>query len=148
MATKASDPERKWLGKLARLNPATRRDQCRGKAPHKPLLLLCLAVQVVARYRFICALTGLCCLTAEGSTIVDAAHIEPWATSQNDDLTNGLALRKNAHWMFKWLGGRGGKGERVGCKPPGRRPALRRRAATGGRDCEVRWEVRRGWRRH
>jgi putative restriction endonuclease len=45
-------------------------------------------------------LTGLCCLTAEGAAIVDAAHIEPWALSQNDDLTNGLALCKNAHWMF------------------------------------------------
>ena len=33
---------RKWLGKLIRLNPATGRGQCRGKAPHKPVLLLCL----------------------------------------------------------------------------------------------------------
>jgi putative restriction endonuclease len=58
------------------------------------------AVQVVSSYRFTCALTGLCCLTAEGAAIVDAAHIEPWAESQNDDLTNGLALCKNARWMF------------------------------------------------
>jgi putative restriction endonuclease len=42
----------------------------------------------------------LCCVTADGAAIVDAAHIEPWATSRNDDLTNGLALSKNAHWMF------------------------------------------------
>ncbi len=33
---------RKWLGKLTRLNAASGRGQCRGKAPHKPLLLLCL----------------------------------------------------------------------------------------------------------
>src|SRR5512139_1139802 len=33
---------RKWLGKLTKLNPASGRGQCRGKAPHKPLLLLCL----------------------------------------------------------------------------------------------------------
>jgi len=33
---------KKWLGKLTRLNPASGRGQCRGKAPHKPLLLLCL----------------------------------------------------------------------------------------------------------
>lgn len=26
--------------------------------------------------------------------------IESWAESQNDDLENGLALCKNAHWMF------------------------------------------------
>jgi hypothetical protein len=33
---------KKWLAKLTRLNPASGRGQCRGKAPHKPLLLLCL----------------------------------------------------------------------------------------------------------
>ena len=33
---------KKWLGKLTQLNPASGRGQCRGKAPHKPLLLLCL----------------------------------------------------------------------------------------------------------
>ena len=58
------------------------------------------AVQVVSRYKFTCALTGLCCLTADGAAIVDAAHIEPFAESQNDDIENGLALCKNAHWMF------------------------------------------------
>jgi len=58
------------------------------------------AVQVVSRYKFTCALTGLCCLTVDGGAIVDAAHIEPFAESQNDDVENGLALCKNAHWMF------------------------------------------------
>ena len=58
------------------------------------------AVQVVAHYKFTCALTGFCCLTTDGAAIVDAAHIEPFAESQNDDIENGLALCKNAHWMF------------------------------------------------
>jgi len=58
------------------------------------------AVQVVSRYKFTCALTGLSCLTTDGAAIVDAAHIEPWAASENDDVQNGLALCKNAHWMF------------------------------------------------
>ena len=58
------------------------------------------AVQVVSRYKFTCALTGLCCLTTDGAAIVDAAHIEPFSESQNDDIENGLALCKNAHWMF------------------------------------------------
>ncbi|HMO04419.1 MAG TPA: HNH endonuclease [Kiritimatiellia bacterium] len=58
------------------------------------------AVQVVARYRFTCALTGLSCMTTEGASIVDAAHIDPWSRSRNDELTNGLALCKNAHWSF------------------------------------------------
>jgi putative restriction endonuclease len=58
------------------------------------------AVQVVSRYKFTCALTGLSCLTADGAAIVDAAHIEPFAENQNNDIDNGLALCKNAHWMF------------------------------------------------
>jgi len=33
---------KQWLGKLTRLNPATGKGECQGKAPHKPLLLLCL----------------------------------------------------------------------------------------------------------
>jgi predicted restriction endonuclease len=159
-----------WLAKLTRLNPATGRGESRGKAPHKPILLLSLldmaetgevtspaftrssglvlrfrnygsitaarwqtrldirtpffylsrqdfwepltaemhragspetcAVRVVSEYRYTCALTGYRCLTSEGATIVDAAHIEPWAKTQNDDPLNGLALSKDAHWMF------------------------------------------------
>lgn len=58
------------------------------------------AVQVVSRYKFTCALTGLSCLTTDGAAIVDAAHIELWAASENDDIQNGLALCKNAHGMF------------------------------------------------
>ena len=57
-------------------------------------------VRVVDDYFHTCALTGYRCFTAGGSSIVDAAHIESWAKTQNDDLTNGLALSKNAHWMF------------------------------------------------
>ncbi len=58
------------------------------------------AVRVCSEYRFTCALTGYRCVTGDGTTIVDAAHIEGWAMTQNDDPTNGLALSKNAHWMF------------------------------------------------
>lgn len=57
-------------------------------------------VRVVDDYCHTCALTGYRCFTADGASIVDAAHIESWAETQNDDLTNGLALSKSAHWMF------------------------------------------------
>ena len=57
-------------------------------------------VRVVDDYFHTCALTGYRCFTTVGTSIVDAAHIESWAETQNDDLTNGLALSKNAHWMF------------------------------------------------
>ncbi len=58
------------------------------------------AVRVCSEYRFTCALTGYRCVTGDGAAIVDAAHIEPWSKTQNDDPSNGLALSKNAHWMF------------------------------------------------
>lgn len=58
------------------------------------------AVRVCSEYRFTCALTGYQCVTDKGENIVDAAHIEKWADTQNDDPTNGLALSKSAHWMF------------------------------------------------
>jgi putative restriction endonuclease len=57
-------------------------------------------VRVVDDYFHTCALTGYRCFTVDGGSIVDAAHIEAWAKTRNDELTNGLALSKNAHWMF------------------------------------------------
>ena len=41
-ASNSEEHAREWLARLTRLNPATGRGECRGKAPHKPLLLLCL----------------------------------------------------------------------------------------------------------
>lgn len=58
------------------------------------------AVRVCSEYRYTCALTGYRCVAGDGSTIVDAAHIEGWAATQNDEPENGLALSKNAHWLF------------------------------------------------
>lgn len=58
------------------------------------------SVRVCSEYRYTCALTGYRCVTGEGVTIVDAAHIEAWAASRNDEISNGLALSKSAHWMF------------------------------------------------
>ena len=57
-------------------------------------------VQVVCRYHHTCALTGYKIMTDAGATLVEAAHIVPWATSKNDDIHKGLALSRNAHWAF------------------------------------------------
>jgi len=57
-------------------------------------------IQVVTAYLFTCALTGYSLTTLSGSSIVDAAHIHERSDSKNDDPRNGLALCKNAHWMF------------------------------------------------
>ncbi len=57
-------------------------------------------LRVVAAYEYTCALTGYRLTTVDGATIVDAAHIHRFADSGNNDPRNGLALCKNAHWLF------------------------------------------------
>jgi putative restriction endonuclease len=57
-------------------------------------------VDVVAGYCHTCALTGYRVTTTTGHSIVDAAHIHQFARSRNDDPQNGIALCKNAHWLF------------------------------------------------
>jgi putative restriction endonuclease len=57
-------------------------------------------LEVVAAYQYTCALTGYRLTTVTGGSIVDAAHIHQFADSRNNDVRNGLALSKNAHWLF------------------------------------------------
>jgi putative restriction endonuclease len=57
-------------------------------------------LSVVAAYDYTCALTGYRLTTVEAGSIVDAAHIHQFADSRNNDPRNGLALCKNAHWLF------------------------------------------------
>lgn len=57
-------------------------------------------VDVVAAYCHTCALTGYRVTTITGHSIVDAAHVHQFARSRNDDPQNGIALCKNAHWLF------------------------------------------------
>lgn len=55
---------------------------------------------VVPAYNYTCALTGYRCVTVDVGSIVDAAHIHQFANSRNNHPQNGIALCKNAHWMF------------------------------------------------
>ncbi len=55
---------------------------------------------VVAAYNYTCALTGYRLTTITAGSIVDAAHIHQFSDSRNNDPRNGLALCKNAHWLF------------------------------------------------
>ena len=57
-------------------------------------------ITVVTQYRFTCALTGYGFHTARGTTLVEAAHIHAFSKSRNDNPDNGLALSRDAHWMF------------------------------------------------
>ncbi len=57
-------------------------------------------ILVLSNYKFTCALTRYRLTTLSSECIVDAAHIHQFAASRNDDPRNGLALCKNAHWLF------------------------------------------------
>jgi putative restriction endonuclease len=57
-------------------------------------------LSVVAAYNYTCALTGYRLTTVTAGSIVDAAHIHQFADSRNNDVRNGIALCKNAHWLF------------------------------------------------
>lgn len=58
------------------------------------------SVEVVCGYEHTCALTGYRLITRDGASMIEAAHIESWAETGNDDPQNGLALSPNAHWSF------------------------------------------------
>lgn len=57
-------------------------------------------VVVVTQYRFTCALTGYGVHTRKGHSLVEAAHIHKFSKSRNNSPDNGLALSRDAHWMF------------------------------------------------
>ena len=55
---------------------------------------------VVPAYNYTCALTGYRLTTTKSGSIVDAAHIHRFSDSRNNHPQNGIALCKNAHWLF------------------------------------------------
>jgi putative restriction endonuclease len=57
-------------------------------------------LNVVAAYNHTCALTRYRLMTVAAGSIVEAAHIHPFSRSRNNDPRNGLALCRNAHWLF------------------------------------------------
>jgi len=57
-------------------------------------------VCVLYAYGFMCSLTRYRLSTVDNESIVDAAHIHQFSDSGNNDPRNGLALCKNAHWLF------------------------------------------------
>jgi putative restriction endonuclease len=57
-------------------------------------------LEVVVAYSFTCCLSRHRLTTISSGSMIDAAHIHQFADSRNNDPRNGLALSKNAHWMF------------------------------------------------
>lgn len=57
-------------------------------------------LQIVPLYHYSCVLCEIKMLLPSGVTLVEAAHIHQFSKSQNDDITNGMALCRNHHWAF------------------------------------------------
>ena len=57
-------------------------------------------IVVLSNYTFSVPLTGYRLTTISSGAIVDAAHIYDYSKSRNNDPRNGMALCRNAHWMF------------------------------------------------
>jgi putative restriction endonuclease len=55
---------------------------------------------VCIAYKYTCGLTGYRMTTLGMESIVDAAHIQEFRDTRNNDPRNGIALSKNAHWQF------------------------------------------------
>ena len=54
---------------------------------------------VVTAYEFTCALTGYR-VNLIGESLVEAAHIHQFKRDGSNEPQNGIALSKNAHWLF------------------------------------------------
>ena len=55
---------------------------------------------MVQVYEHQCAACGLRIRLQDGGTIVEAAHLIPFAESHNDHPRNGLSLCRNHHWAM------------------------------------------------
>ncbi|MCB0022584.1 MAG: HNH endonuclease [Caldilinea sp.] len=69
-------------------------------APYTPARYQGFRRAVVSAYDHRCAFCGIRMFTSDGHTVVEAAHIIPWAVAHNDDPRNGLALCRLCHWAF------------------------------------------------
>jgi putative restriction endonuclease len=56
---------------------------------------------IVRLYDHKCAFCGIRMVMADGHSMVESAHIKPWAQSRDDRPSNGLALCRLCHWTFR-----------------------------------------------
>jgi putative restriction endonuclease len=57
-------------------------------------------IAIVRTYAHRCTTCGIKIITADGHTIVEAAHIIPFSVTRKDDPRNGLCLCRSCHWNF------------------------------------------------
>ncbi len=58
------------------------------------------SVRVLPAYNYTCALTRYRMIAIDGTTALDAAHIQQFKQGGACQPTNGIALSKTAHWLF------------------------------------------------
>jgi len=58
------------------------------------------SVRVLPAYNYTCALTRYRMIAVDGTTTLDAAHIQQFKKGGSCYPTNGLALSKTSHWLF------------------------------------------------
>lgn len=58
------------------------------------------AVRVLPAYDYNCALTRYRMIAVDGTTALDAAHVQQLRMGGSNHPTNGIALSKTAHWLF------------------------------------------------
>jgi putative restriction endonuclease len=101
-------PRVEWSGLCVLLDlPAFGEDEAASASPHLSSIQAeqkgreaRFRLDIVSSYHYTCALTGFRILLISSGSIVDAAHIHEFADSRNNDVRNGIALCKNAHWLF------------------------------------------------
>ncbi len=79
---------------------STRSTVCENESSYQSGRDVRFRLDIVAAYAYTCALTGYRVTTIDGASIIDAAHIHQFSESRNNDPKNGIALCKNAHWLF------------------------------------------------
>lgn len=68
--------------------------------PSEPVRSAAFRRVVIASYDFQCAATGARVVLPDGTAMVQAAHIRPFADTADDDPCNGLALTPDMHWAM------------------------------------------------
>jgi putative restriction endonuclease len=56
--------------------------------------------EVIKNYWFSCSVSGYRIDTTENASLIDACHIKPFSVSNDDHITNGIALCPNLHRAF------------------------------------------------
>lgn len=87
---------------VARLLELQAEGEAVARVPPSPVRSAAFRREIMGLYDYTCATCRHRVVTLDGRAAVDAAHIVPFAESQDDSIGNGLALCKLHHWSFEY----------------------------------------------